>query len=266
MVKDVLIGFPCYDNKSEVTIMQEIIHAIQDPNCPVGAVQYYNGDSLIPRGRNKIAKMFMDSPFKYLMFIDSDIIFDREYITRLRSHDKGIIGGVYLKKKLPYSPVLNACIGEEGNLSIMREIGTGFMMIRRDVLAGIQSMNPEHNYKADDDEPQGGYQYHDWFRVGVENGRYLSEDWFFCQNAAKLGFHSYLDKSILVRHIGRMEYPTNDGNLIEGTASLLENWTNGIPLPEEAFKKLLEAVSKHVADGSIKVHTRKKNAPKEDEE
>jgi hypothetical protein len=74
----------------------------------------------------------------------------------------------------------------------------------------------------------------------------LSEDWFFCQNAAKLGFHSYLDKSILVRHIGRMEYPTNDGNLIEGTASLLENWTPGIDLPQEAFDKLLKAVDKHV--------------------
>jgi hypothetical protein len=37
-------------------------------------------------------------------------------------------------------------------------------------------------------------------------------------------------------------------------------------LPEEAFKKLLEAVNKHVADGSIKVHTRKKAVAKEDEE
>jgi hypothetical protein len=242
MKKDVLIGFPCYDSKADVAIMQEIIHAIQDPTCPVGAVQYYNGDSLIPRGRNKIAKMFMDSKYKYLMFIDSDIIFAREYITRLRSYDKPIVGGAYLKKTLPYVPVLNAMIGEEDNLAIMREIGTGFMMIRRDVFAGIQAMQPEHGYRADDDEPQGGYPYHDWFRVGVKDGRYLSEDYYFCQSAGELGYKSYLDRSILVKHIGRMDYPTDDGKLLAGATGLLNNWITAFPLPETEFAELCKAV------------------------
>jgi hypothetical protein len=241
--KDVLIGFPCYDNKAEVAILQEVIHAIMDPNCPVGSVQYYNGDSLIPRGRNKIAKMFLDSPYNYLMFIDSDIIFAREQIARLRSHDKGIVGGVYLKKKLPYEPVCNAFLGEEGPLAIMREIGTGFMMIRRDVFAGIQSMFPEHDYKADDDEPKEGHRYHDWFRVGVENGRYLSEDWFFCQNAAKLGYKTYQDQSILVEHVGRMTYPTKDGALVSGIVSLLENINTDHALPEGSIESILKAVN-----------------------
>lgn len=247
MEKDVLIGFPCYDSKSDVTIMQEIIHAIQDPNCPVGAVQYYNGDSLIPRGRNKLAKMFMDSKYKYLMFIDSDILFDRSMITKLRKHDKPIVGGVYLKKTLPYTPVLNAKLGEEGDLSIMREIGTGFMMIRRDVFAGIQAMKPENAYKADDDEPQGGYSYHDWFRVGVKNGRYLSEDYYFCQDALELGYKSYLDQSIMVGHIGRMTYPTHDGQLLAGAAGLLQNWSGHIPLPENEFNELAKWVDHHRA-------------------
>lgn len=244
MTKDVLIGFPCYDSRAEVSVMQEIIHAIQDPNCPVGAVQYYNGDSLIPRGRNKIAKMFMDSKYKYLMFIDSDIIFRRDMITKLRQHDKPICGGVYLKKTLPYTPVMNGLLSEEGDLKVMREIGTGFMMIRRDVFAGLATMRPEDTYKPDSDEPEGTY--HDWFKVGVKDGRYLSEDYYFCQNALELGYKSYLDPSILVTHIGRMDYPTRDASLLAGAGYLLENWSADSDLPAKEFEHLAKQVEKHL--------------------
>jgi hypothetical protein len=189
--KDVLVGFPCYDNRSEVDIMQELYAAVNDPECVVQGIQFYNGDSLIPRGRNKIAKMFLETDAKYLMFIDSDIKFERWMINRLRSHDKGIVGGVYLKKTLPYQPVMNAYLGEEGDLAIMREIGTGFMMIRRDVFGAFRSMWPEHDYINDDDEQKGIY--HDWFKTGVfrgkgadpkQPGRYLSEDYFLLSGSS----------------------------------------------------------------------------------
>ena len=246
VTKDVLIGFPCYDNKSEVGILQEIFAGIQDPECPIGAVQYYNGDSLIPRGRNKIAKMFMESPYKYLMFIDSDIVFQRSMVTKLRNHNKGIVGGVYLKKTLPYTPVLNAPLGEEDGLMVMREIGTGFMMIRKDVFGAFRAMWPEQDYRPDDDEPQDGYPYHDYFRVGVHNGRYLSEDYFFCQLASELGYKSYLDKSILVTHVGRMNYPTEDKKLLEGTAHLLHNIPQEHNLPQETLSHLKAGVDRHL--------------------
>jgi hypothetical protein len=245
VTKDVLIGFPCYDNKSEVGILQEILAGIQDPDCPIGAVQYYNGDSLIPRGRNKIAKMFMESPYKYLMFIDSDIIFHRNMVTKLRGYNKGIVGGVYLKKTLPYTPVLNACLGEEDGLAVMREIGTGFMMIRKDVFGAMRAMWPEMDYKPDDDEPQDGYPYHDYFRCGVKNERYLSEDYFFCQLAGELGYKSYLDKSILVQHVGRMTYPTNDKQLLQGAGELLHNIPQGNELPQDVLTRLAEGVERH---------------------
>ena len=239
MIKDVMIGFPAYDNRTECEIAQELYTAVNDPNCCVGHIQYYNGDSLIPRGRNKIAKMFLDSEFKYLMFIDSDIKFHRSQINQLRAHDKGIVGGVYLKKTLPYQPVMNCKIADEGELSVMREIGTGYMMIRRDVLGAIKEFWPEHNYTPDDDEPAGG-NYHDWFRVGVKNGRYLSEDYFFCQLAGELGIKTYLDQTIMVEHWGKMKFPMRDEMLVDGMAMLAKQWAPSAPIDESMAKKILE--------------------------
>lgn len=247
--KDVLIGLPCYDNRIDVDIYEECLNAVNDPECVVAGILHYNGDSLIPRGRNKIAKMFLDTPHKFLMFIDSDIKFQRWMINKLRSHDKGIVGGVYLKKTLPYQPVMNATIGQENGLAIMREIGTGFMMIRRDVFGAFREMWPEHTYTADTDEPQGTY--FDYFQTGVfrldgtraENaGRYLSEDYAFCQLAAELGIKTYLDTSIMTQHIGRMMYPTDDKRFIEGSAVLLESLLPEANLDMDTLDRLENAI------------------------
>lgn len=239
MKKDVMIGFPAYDNRTECEIAQELYTAVNDPNCCVGHIQFYNGDSLISRGRNKIAKMFLDSDFTYLMFIDSDIKFHRSQINQLREHDKGIVGGVYLKKTLPYQPVMNCKLGEEDGLAVMREIGTGYMMIRRDVLGAIKERWPEHKYMPDDDEPAGD-NYYDWFRVGVKDGRYLSEDYFFCQLAGELGYKTYLDQNIMVEHWGKMKFPMKDEMLVQGMGVLAKQWAPGAPIDEAMRKYLLE--------------------------
>ena len=238
--KDVLIGFPCYDNRAYVDILQECFTAMQDQESVVQGIQYYNGDSLIPRGRNKIVKMFLESDAEYLMFIDSDIKFDRNMINRLRAYNKGIIGGIYLKKTIPYTPVMNHALDREDNLIIMREIGTGFMMIRRDVFGAMKAMWPEHNYKPDDDEAGGDY--HDWFRVGVKDGRYLSEDYFFCQKAAELGYKTYLDPEILVMHYGSISYPMADKTFIEGATLLMERLRTDTEMDLDLFNNLKKAV------------------------
>jgi hypothetical protein len=254
VVKDVLIGLPIYDNRIECDILQEMIEAKNDLECVVAGIQYYNGDSLIPRGRNKIAKMFLETDCKYLMFIDSDIKFNRWMINKLRAHDKGIVGGVYLKKTLPYQPVMNSLLGQEGDLAIMREIGTGFMMIRRDVFGAFRSMWPENDYTNDDDEQAGIY--HDWFKTGVfrekgddlrKPGRYLSEDYYFCQEAAQLGYKTYLDRDILTQHVGKMSYPTKDENLIKGATVLMNSMRTDAKIDSTLFKDVIDAANKQLS-------------------
>lgn len=233
--QDVLIGFPSYDGKTEIGVAQELYLALYDKRVPVRKIHYYNGDSLVTRARNAVSAAFMDMPdVDYLMFVDSDIHFHRWQIKRLREHDKGIVGGVYLKKKLPYQPVCNNKIGQEGDLTLMREIGTGFMMIRRDVFEAMKKAFPERKYKPYAHE-RPSENYYNFFDVGIDedNGYYLSEDYYFCKLARELGFNIYLDQDILVEHSGRMMYPTKDINLVEGANTLLGSWRDDAPMDEE---------------------------------
>lgn len=228
-----------------------------DKRIPVRKIHYYNGDSLVTRARNATAAAFMDMPeCDYLMFIDSDISFQRWQIRKLRDHDKGIVGGMYLKKKLPYEPVCNHKLDDEGELSVMQEIGTGFMMIRKDVFKDIMEKFPERKYKAYGHERKSE-NYYDWFGVGVcnETGYYLSEDYFFCKMARECGHKIYLDDSILVEHNGKTRFPMDETQLVDGARVLLQHMTPDAQLNEGFSKSVLalqEITNKFVETRGLK--------------
>lgn len=242
MKKDVMIGYPCYDGRAEVEAVQLIMQCAMSPDSPVAQAQMLNGDSLVTRARNKIAFHFLKSKCEYLLFIDSDILFTPADIARLRSHEKRIVGGVYFKKKLPYQAVANRHLGDEDGLMAMGEIGTGFIMIHRSVFEDMITKSPEITYKNESDEQDG--QYYDFFQVGVHDGRYLSEDYFFCTMAAQLGIKSYLDPNTLVRHVGRAIYPFKDEDLLDGALDLIENWHPEMELDVVRFNKLKTAIER----------------------
>ena len=259
MNKDVLLAFPVYDGKTEVEIAQEMYMSLYDKNSPIRKIHYYNGDSLVTRARNSCAAAFMDmDDVNYMMFIDSDIRFSRWMLGRLRNYDKGLIGGVYLKKKLPYQPVCNhkLAVEEKTGLAIMREIGTGFMMIRKDVLKAIQEKWPEHSYTPYSHE-RASENYYDWFRVGKcpDTGYYLSEDYYFCKLARECGYDVFMDEGILVEHSGKMLYPTNDESLVRGASTLLHTYNDQAPMSEtftEAIRQLDEVTDAFMQKRGLK--------------
>ena len=240
MNKDTYIGFPVYDGKVGLPTIQQVFYAQHHKDSPIKGVIYLTGDSLVTRARNKTVKKFLESDAEYLLFIDSDIIFTQQDIIKLRNNNKKLCGGVYLKKKLPYAPVCNRLLGQEDGLHIMAEIGTGFMMIHRDVFADIKAKYPEHAYKNEGDEEKG--EYYDYFRVGVIENRYLSEDYYFCWLARQCGHNVYLDPDILVKHEGKATYPFVDSELLEGATELLRGYSAEVPLEKDVLDKMQNAI------------------------
>jgi hypothetical protein len=242
MKKDVLIGFPVYDARPELACLQTILACVDNPNSCVAQVQYCIGDSLVTRARNKIVAEFMQTEYEYLMFIDSDIKFSMKDINTLRAHDKDIIGGVYLKKKIPYEPVANSVIGNEGELLLMKEAGTGFLLIHRRVFEKISEQYPDGFYKHDDDEKE--LPYYDYFRVGVVNGRYLSEDYYFCHLARECGFSIHYDPQVFTWHIGKAMFPFNDMDLLVASADLLDKYNLKAELDKDILDLIQEGINK----------------------
>jgi FkbM family methyltransferase len=213
MTPKLFVALPCYGDMPAVFV-RCLASLIQNPPCSL-QVKLAIGDSLVSRARNSLSADFLASDCTHLLFIDTDLIFSSEHIARLLSHEVPLVGGFYPKKQDgDLAWVCNALIENhppetERGLQELRYIGTGFMLVAREVFERMiddreaRFMPSAIAYKAD----QTGRDEHDFWRVGVYQGRYLSEDWFFCQRALDLGYKVYGDTRVILKHWGSAAYP-----------------------------------------------------------
>jgi FkbM family methyltransferase len=214
-VPKIFVGIPAYGDIPAVTvqcIVKLCCERLKDASL---IVRLNPGDSLVSRARNRLTADFLATDATHLLFIDSDLIFSAEHINRLLAHDESIIGGFYPKKqdgKLEW--VCNAHFHfpppDERELQSLRYIGTGFMLIKREVFEKmIDIYGHEIRYTADGT----GREEYDFWTVGVYRdkkegpGRHLSEDWFFCQRALDLGYKVLGDTKVILKHWGNAAYP-----------------------------------------------------------
>lgn len=206
-------------------------------------------ESLITRARNYLVDEFLRAEgFTHLLFIDADIHFDPRDVIALLALDKDVIGGPYPKKsikwgaikdaikrhpELPISEmekvagdfVFNPAPGTE-KFSVAEpvevlEIGTGFMMVKREVFDRFKEAYPEFAYRPDhvgQANFDGTRYIHAYFDTvidrkrtvvvdGVEkevggSDRYLSEDYMFCQWWRRIGGKIWLCPWMKTHHVG----------------------------------------------------------------
>jgi hypothetical protein len=205
-------------------------------------------ESLITRARNYLVDEFLRTDFTHMMFIDSDIHFDPNDIVALMALDKDVIGGPYPKKSINWNNVaetarknpdlnpkeLENLVGEyvfnvvkgtqqfqvSDPLEVM-EIGTGHMMIKRQVFEKMEKEYPSIKYKPDhigQAHFDGSRYIHAYFDtvidtkdsiIGGGSERYLSEDYMFCQMWRKMGGQIYLCPWMKTQHIGTYAFTGN---------------------------------------------------------
>ena len=202
-------------------------------------------ESLITRARNYLVDEFLRTDFTHMLFIDSDIHFDPNDIVALMALDKDVIGGPYPKKSINWNNIaetarknpdlnpkeLENLVGEyvfnvvKGTqqfqvsepLEVM-EIGTGHMMIKREVFDKMAVQYPTIKYKPDhvgQAHFDGSRYIHAYFDtvidsvdsiVGGGSERYLSEDYMFCQMWRKMGGSIWLCPWMKTAHIGTYHF------------------------------------------------------------
>jgi hypothetical protein len=195
-------------------------------------------ESLITRARNYLVDEFLRSDCTHLLFIDSDICFDSRDVIAMLALDKDVIGGPYPKKSIKWQNVKKAVSRNpdiEPNLlekvagdfvfnpvrgtekfSVTEplevlEIGTGFMMVRREVFPKWEAAYPEFRYRPDHAGQANfdGTRYiHAYFDTVIdkESERYLSEDYMFCQWWRNIGGKIHLCPWVKTAHIGTYHF------------------------------------------------------------
>lgn len=187
----------------------------------------YISDSLVSRARNTITQKFLDGHQSHLFFVDADIVFTpddvRKIIAALETGVQ-IVGGMYPLKQPELKWCLNNIQGEqtrEDGLERVKYIGTGFLAVERSVFYRMAAAFPELAYHTDANEGLTSHNNgsprccHDFWSVGVYRppgqdggcGRYLSEDWYFCQRAELLDIPVYAHTGVKLKHMGLIAYP-----------------------------------------------------------
>lgn len=213
-------------------------------------------ESLITRARNYLCDEFLRSDCTHLLFIDSDINYSAQDVVALMALDKDVIGAPYPKKAINWENVAKAArkhpdmdpqeleklVGQyvfnvvKGTKSFsvtepleVMEIGTGFMMIKREVFDKMKEAYPNIHYKPDhvgQKNFDGSRYIHAYFDTVIDykesitgggSDRYLSEDYMFCQMWRKIGGQIYLCPWMKTSHVGTYAF--------SGNMPAVANWT-----------------------------------------
>ena len=208
-------------------------------------VETMTNESLISRARNTLTAKFLNTPEStHLMFIDSDIGWEPWHLLVMINARKDVIGGLYPMKSLPVKWCVNGIPGkengspEEPNIVEVSKTGTGFLLIKRDVFEKLNQHPATRPFNNDIGLPEELNPYmKTYFDTAVRENRYYSEDWTFCENWRDLGGQVWVDKRVLLRHVGTYVFDgASQDKLYKDLQALVQGPTHQIPsqLPEVA--------------------------------
>jgi hypothetical protein len=146
----------------------------------------------------------------HLSFIDSDMMFPKDSIERLRSRDKDIIGANYIQRveQEKWTAMINhqgvSSVGKTG-IQEVDSIGMGLVLIKTDVLKKLPL--PRFNMPW-----MGTY--------------YLGEDIYFCELARKYGYKIWIDHDLSqnVHHVGKIKLGVDNYAVSEYVVPEIEGW------------------------------------------
>ena len=255
--KHIFIATPCYGGQigePYFRSMMRLAILCNKYDIPY-TISTLANESLITRGRNTLVSFFMENKeATHLFFIDADIEFQPEDLLRMVAYDKPIVCGAYPKKAVNWHSIVEAAranpeeTGEtiEGhssnyvvnfdfvkdddgnrtpqvqitdNLVKLKDAGTGFMCIQREVFEKMFDAHPDLKYVNDINidmkfEPYM-YSLFDTI-IDPESRRYLSEDYTFCRRWQDLGGDVWLDPRTGLNHVGHYTFRGNIRKLFTG--------------------------------------------------
>ena len=132
----------------------------------------------------------------HLVFLDADMVYPTDTITKLLSHDLDIVGALTFKRWPNFEPLVFE--GEPYQMTLVNPIpeglvkvtatGTGCLMIKTSVFEDMQ---------------------YPWFEFGSNGGKPVGEDIGFCYAAGKAGHDIYVDTTIRTEHLAQMRVNWN---------------------------------------------------------
>lgn len=248
--KHIFIATPCYGGQIGEPYFRSMMRFVilcNKYDIPF-TISTLANESLVTRGRNTLTSFFMENnSATHLFFVDADIEFNPEDMLRMVAYDKPIVVGAYPKKAVNWESIISAARRDEAetadtieghssnyvvnfdwlqdqdgnrtpqvqivdNLVKLKDAGTGFMCIKREVIQKLMDAHPEMKYVNDINvDPKYEPFMYSLFdtMIDPESRRYLSEDYTFCRLWQQLGGDVFLDPRTALNHVGHYTFRGN---------------------------------------------------------
>lgn len=147
--------------------------------------------SLVMVGRNQCVEAARLAKATHLLFLDSDITFPSDTLSRLLAHHKDIVGGLYVQRAPPHLPL---GITFEGTHEVitsgfrrMKQMPTGCLLLN----LGIFDKLPKP-----------------WFNTKEVGEKIMGEDYYFCERVLEAGYEIWCDGNLSreIAHIGQKAF------------------------------------------------------------
>jgi hypothetical protein len=197
-----------------------------------------SGNALIAHCRAMLVAQFLASDASDLVFIDSDVSWERGALVTLLEKEADVVAGAYPHRVDPenYSVrwlpdaqeeglwTKNPATGERepGGLIEVEAVPAGFLRITRHALQTMVDAYPELRF-ASPSSPNGvAWALFDSHKE-PDNGAYWGEDFSFCKRWRDVGGKVWLDPYLKLHHVG---YKTFTGCIGQWLAS--GKWKTGV--------------------------------------
>jgi hypothetical protein len=161
---------------------------------PASTVVFLSGMPF-DHARNNAVEEALRHNFKWLFFLDDDVLIPNDAIRTLISNNADIVSGLYYRRNLPIAPVALMEARPKpvfidhftaGSIMEVDLVGAGCLLISRKVLQQLKS--PWFEWRLD--------------KPDLQDDQRCSEDFAFCREAKKAGFKILLDTRVQCQHVG----------------------------------------------------------------
>lgn len=162
---------------------------------PIGtAISFAHGQSPA-RNRNLMIQGGLEQGCTHILFLDDDVAFEKDLLTRLLAHDKDIVSGLYLMRSYPHTPIAfdyadetgrcrtHYLSNDESGLIEVLAVGLGCCLIKTEVFRNVE-------------EP--------WIRLGELEKDHWCDDIGFFKRVREAGYKMYCDLDVRVGHMAQV--------------------------------------------------------------
>ena len=167
---------------------------------------HFRQGTILSEQRQELLKIAVENGADYCVFLDTDMRFPKDIISRLIDHDLPVVATNCAKRRRPISatariedpddPTKLVAVWPDKNVTGLQRVqvvGTAVMAIKAEVLGQLAYPWFDQPFMADKDS-------------------FVGEDLFFCSRLKQAGVPLYIDHDLSweIGHIGKYEYKMTD--------------------------------------------------------